>query len=137
MPELFKGNIHTDLRGSLYYNNSFDAGDVKRVYIIENIDTVTERGWQGHKIEQRWFSAIKGAFIIKLIKIDNWDCPSVGLECQEKLIQSKQFDILHVPSGYVSSIKSIEKDSRLLVMADYFLGEIEDEYRFDLGFFDH
>lgn len=136
MPKLFKGNIHKDIRGRLYFNNSFDASDIKRVYIIENINTDTIRGWQGHKIEQRWFSAIKGTFIIKLIKIDNWDCPSFGLECQEKIIESKQFDILHVPRGYVSSIKSIEKDSKLLVMADYFLGEIEDEYRFDIGFFD-
>ena len=134
-PTLFKGNIHTDIRGSLYYNNSFNTSIIKRIYFIENMDTNIIRGWQGHKIEQRWFSAVKGSFRIKLIKIDDWLFPSVELECEEILIESKELDVLHVPKGYVSSIQSIEEDSRLLVIADYLLEEIEDEYRFDLNYF--
>jgi hypothetical protein len=31
----------------------------------------------------------------------------------------------------------MEKDSRLLVMADYKLGEIVDEYRFELNYFNN
>ena len=30
------------------------------------------RRWQGHKVEQRWFSAMNGIFEIELIKVDDW-----------------------------------------------------------------
>ena len=135
MPKLFKGNIHTDKRGSLFYNNSFDASFIKRIYFIRNKDTDTIRGWQGHKVEQRCFVATRGSFCIKLIKIDNWEKPSVALPVIEFTIDSKTLDVLKVPGGYVSSIQSIKEDSKLLVMADYMLGEIEDNYRFDFNYF--
>ncbi|PIX07465.1 MAG: sugar epimerase, partial [Flavobacteriales bacterium CG_4_8_14_3_um_filter_35_10] len=41
----------------------------------------------------------------------------------------------HVPQGYVSSIQAMEESSKLLVMADHLLGEIKDEYRFDVDYF--
>ena len=132
---LLKGNIHTDTRGKLLFNNNFDVSAVKRIYFIENRDTKFIRGWQGHKIEQRWFSAVKGSFLIKLIKIDDWEVPSVGLISNEIRIESKILDVLHVPNGYVSSIQAIEEGSKLLVMADYLVDEIEDEYRFELNYF--
>jgi hypothetical protein len=40
-----------------------------------------------------------------------------------------------VPRGYVSSIQALEMGSKLLVMADHLLGEIKDEYRFDIDYF--
>jgi hypothetical protein len=44
-------------------------------------------------------------------------------------------NVLYVPSAYVSSIQALEASSKLLVMADYLLGEIVDEDRFDLDYF--
>lgn len=137
VPTLLKGNIHLDKRGSLIYNNSFNASVIKRIYFIENINSKVIRGWQGHKIEQRWFNAIRGSFRIKLIKIDDWESPSVNLIADEFLLESKTLDVLHVPKGYISSIQGIEEDAKLLVMADYMAGEIADEYRFDLNYFDN
>jgi len=67
IPKIITGNSHTDTRGTLYYNNDFDASEIKRVYVIENATTDIIRAWQGHKIEQRWFSAIKGSFKIGLM----------------------------------------------------------------------
>ena len=136
-PILLKGNIHNDKRGSLYYNNSFDASIIKRIYFIENKDTNILRGWQGHKIEQRWFSAVQGSFLIKLIKIDNWVHPTKQLICKEFSIEAKVLDVLHVPKGYISSIKALEIGSRLLVMTDFLIGELNDEFRYDLSYFDN
>ena len=132
---LIKGSSFTDLRGTLYYNNTFDSSAVKRIYIIENSSTKIFRGWQGHKIEQRWFSAVQGSFRIKLIKIDDWNTPSKSLVYQEIKLEAKTLDILHIPQGYVTSIQSIKNNSKLLVMADYAIGEIEDEQRYDLNYF--
>lgn len=134
-PKLINGNCHSDQRGTLLYNNDFDASLIKRIYIIENESPQFIRGWQGHQIEQRWFSAVSGKFKIQLIKIDDWERPSINSEVQTYLIDSEKLNVLHVPIGYVSSIQSLELKSKLLVMADYLLGEIKDEYRYDIDYF--
>ena len=80
LPKIITGNTHSDQRGILLYNNSFDAFEIKRVYVIENKDITIIRAWQGHKIEKRWFSAVAGSFKIQLIAIDNWEKPSISLK---------------------------------------------------------
>ena len=134
-PKIIKGNSLSDIRGTINFNNSFDASEIKLIYIIKNTSIDFLRGWQGHQIEQRWFSALHGSFCIKLIKIDNWELPSKNLECLELSICNKTLDVLYVPNGYVSCIKAMEKDSKLLVMANYLIGEIEDEYSYDFNYF--
>ena len=134
-PTIVPGSCHTDTRGTLWYNNTFNAMGVKRVYVIENRDTDFVRAWQGHAIEQRWFSALNGSFRIQLIAVDNWENPPVSLARLTYILDSAKLDILHIPAGYVSSIQSLTQGAKLLVMADFMLGEIKDEYRFDAGYF--
>ena len=105
------------------------------MYIIQNSGVNVIRGWQGHKVEQRWFSALQGSFRIKLIKIDDWNTPSKSLVYKEIKLEAKKLDVLHIPQGYVSCIQAIENNSKLLVMADYSIDEIKDEYRYDLNYF--
>ena len=135
IPKIIKGNSHTDLRGDLFYNNNFDLSAIRRIYIIENKSIDFIRAWQGHKVEQRWFTASNGAYKIRLIKVDNWELPSEHLEAIEFNLNAEKLDVLHVPQGYISSIQSLVKGSKLLVMSDYLLGEISDEYRFDADYF--
>jgi len=132
---IVEGKVHTDFRGSLFYNNDFDAKEVKRIYFIENKDTDVVRAWQGHKIEQRWFSAVQGSFEIKLIEIDEWENPSKNSVIHTFILDASQLDILHIPKGCISSIQALEPNSKLMLMADYLLGEVKDEYRFDPDYF--
>ena len=136
IPKIIRGGSHTDSRGTLLYNNDFDALGIKRIYVIENKETTFVRGWQGHRIEQRWFSVLQGSFRIELIAIDDWDNPSKDLERFSFIVDAAKLDVLHVSAGYVSSIQSLEAGSKLLVMADYLLGEVQDEYRFDITYFE-
>lgn len=135
-PILIKGAVHNDERGSLFYNNDFDASKIKRIYYIENASISINRCWQGHKIEQRWFSAVTGSFKILLIAVDNWKQPSKNLKAQEFTVDSATLDVLHIPKRYISSILALEKFSKLLVMADYLLGEIDDEYKYPQNYFE-
>lgn len=135
IPKIIKGGSHTDSRGILFYNNNFDALGIKRIYVIENNETTFVRGWQGHRIEQRWLSVLQGSFKIELIAIDDWDNPSKDLERFSFIVDAATLDVLHVPSGYLSSIQSLEEGAKLVVMADYLLGEIQDEYRFAIDYF--
>lgn len=135
VPNIINGGSHSDERGRLRFNNSFDATAIKRIYLIENKETTFVRGWQGHRIEQRWFSVLQGSFKIELIVIDNWENPSKGLKVLSFIVNAETLDVLHVPQGYVSSIQALKEGAKLLVMADYLLGEIQDEYRFDIDYF--
>ncbi|MFL9835651.1 WxcM-like domain-containing protein [Chryseobacterium terrae] len=130
------GSRHQDERGIITYNNDFDASQIKRIYTIENHSIEFVRGWQGHKIEQRWFAAMKGSFDISVIKIDDFEQPSKDLTIQKYLLTDDVLTYLHVPSGCITAIQAKEDGSKLLVLADYGLGEINDEYRFDLDYFD-
>ncbi len=135
IPKIITGGSHSDSRGTLFFNNDFDASAIKRIYVIENSSKDFVRGWQGHRIEQRWFSVLQGSFRIKLIAIDNWENPSKDLKAFTYIVNAEKLDVLYVPQGYVSSIQAQEVGAKLLVMADYLLGAIQDEYRFDIDYF--
>jgi dTDP-4-dehydrorhamnose 3,5-epimerase-like enzyme len=105
------------------------------MYVIENHSIDFVRAWQGHKVEQRWFSVIQGCFKIQLIDIDNWNMPSKALPRLEYVIKSSTLDVLHIPAGYVSSIQAVEEKSKLVVMSDYHLGELNDEFRYPTDYF--
>lgn len=134
-PVIIQGNCHQDDRGTLCFNNGFSMLPIKRMYTIENVDTNFIRGWQGHQTEQRWFSALAGSFTVKLIEIDDWKNPSKDLPKLEFTLNAESLAVLHIPKGFISSIKANEEASKLLVFADYALGEVSDEYRFPQDYF--
>tara|TARA_B110000003_G_scaffold125200_1_gene127421 strand:+ start:13302 stop:13733 length:432 start_codon:yes stop_codon:yes gene_type:complete len=135
IPSLITGGAHSDNRGQLKYNNTFNLSQVKRMYSIIINNKFNIRRWQGHKIEQRWFTAISGSFNIKLILVDNWIEPNSNLNIINFQLSSDSLDILHIPAGYVTSIEANLDNSILLVMSDYSFNEINDEYRFPENYF--
>lgn len=134
-PSLIKGKQHGDDRGVITYNNDFDASVIKRMYTIENHSSDFIRGWQGHKIEQRWFACMKGIFEISVIGIDDFTNPSKDLLIHKFLLTDDILTYLHIPRGCVTAIQAKENQSKLLVLADYGLGETNDEYRYTLNYF--
>jgi dTDP-4-dehydrorhamnose 3,5-epimerase-like enzyme len=134
-PTFFSGAEHCDSRGRVAFNNSLILTGVKRAYCIENASAQVVRAWQGHKIERRWFLAVRGSFTIKAIKIDNWEKPSKDLVPFEFILDAQSLESLALPAGYISSIQQLKNHSKLMVFADYELGEIQDEYRFDANYF--
>lgn len=129
------GSRHQDERGIITYNNDFDASQIKRIYTIENHSTDFIRGWQGHKIEQRWFACMKGVFEISVIFVDDFENPSRDLTIRKYLLTDDVLTYLHIPSGCITAIQAKADGSKLLVLADYGLGEINDEYRYSLDYF--
>lgn len=132
---ILHGKAHQDNRGIITFNNEFDASEIKRIYTIENHSPDFIRGWQGHKIEQRWFACMKGSFEVSVIEVDDFTNPSKDLTIQKYLLTDEVLTYLHVPSGCITAIQAKQDGSKLLVLADYGLGEINDEYRFDLNYF--
>lgn len=131
MIEKIIGNSFVDERGTLLYSNELDLSEIKRMYVIENKDLLIQRAWQGHRIEKRWFVAVKGKFLIKLVKIDNFDSPSDDLEVQSIFINSEVLETVAVAAGYASSIQALEVGSKLVVFSNYKIGEVDDNYRYN------
>ena len=134
LPHIIFGGNHKDHRGELKFNNSFNMAQVKRFYSI-SLKKKHLRKWQGHKIEQRWFTAISGKFNIELISVDNWIEPSINLPKIGFELSSKSLNVLHIPSGYLTSIEALDDNSILLAMSDYGLNEINDDYKFPNNYF--
>lgn len=134
-PIILKGAKNQDNRGLLLYNNDFDFSEIKRIYTIENSSIEFIRAWQGHRIEQRWFSALNGSFQIKVIEPNDWQKPTAIKLNFEFILKKDTLDFLHIPAGYLSSIKALEEKSQLLVLADYKINEVQDDYKFELEVF--
>jgi len=115
VPQIISGGIHEDSRGRLVHMNSYDMKEVKRFYIItpSNVDEI--RAWQGHKIEDKWFFAIKGSFLIASVCPDQWEYPSMDLTVNQFTLNADNPKVLHFPAGLANGFKALEPESRLLV----------------------
>lgn len=125
------GDSYSDHRGTIFFNNQIDITKAKRIYIITNATIEIERGWQAHKIESRWFLASNGSFEIKLIKVDDFINPSDNLISKKYVIEAANFDCLFVEPGYATLIRALEESSKLLVLSDFALNEVDDRYTFN------
>jgi dTDP-4-dehydrorhamnose 3,5-epimerase-like enzyme len=132
---LFKGGRFEDQRGVVTFNNEWDISAVKRIYTVENRDTAFVRGWQGHKIERRWFCCMKGRFEIAVVKVDNFEAPNPSLPIDKYILTDQEMSYLSVPPGCMTAIKALDLNSKLLVMSDFRLGEVQDEYRLPCDYF--
>ncbi|WP_449437260.1 WxcM-like domain-containing protein [Pedobacter steynii] len=137
IPAIINGGYSTDHRGTISYVNDFDMSSVKRFYIITHPDVETVRGWRAHKIEQRWFHVTEGEFLIKLVKIDNWESPDKNLFIQEFMLTSNNIQTLCVPAGYGSLIRATKEKSKIIVFADYGIENANlDDYVYPSDYFD-
>jgi len=128
---IINGGFSEDFRGRLDYINDFDLSKIKRMYFTMNAEVGFFRGWQGHKIESRWFFCIKGRFEVKLVEIDDWDNPSAILEPKVYILEEKNPQVLYIPNGYINGFSSLEKSSKLMILSNFNLGENpDDEVRF-------
>ncbi|AEE20743.1 putative sugar epimerase [Dokdonia sp. 4H-3-7-5] len=134
-PYIIKGKSFKDIRGELVYNNDFDASQIRRMYSITNSVDRPVRGWQGHQIEKRWFSSSVGQVKIDVIKVDNWKVPNPKASIDSFLIFAQSGDVLFVPDGYITRISSLTENATILVFSDYLMGEIQDDYKYDLDYF--
>lgn len=133
--KILSGGNFSDERGTLTFNNDFDMSEVKRLYTLQNTRVDFVRGWQGHTIEQRWFSCTLGSFKIQCIHLDSSEDPNKNLLIEEFILSSESLDILHIPAGYVTAIQALNKGAKLLSMSDYKLGEVDDIVRYPLDYF--
>jgi dTDP-4-dehydrorhamnose 3,5-epimerase-like enzyme len=130
-PFLINGNCYLDKRGQVSFVNDFNFSDIRRFYVIKNKSTKIIRAWQGHRIEKKYFYVVKGSFLICAVQIDNWENPSNSLSVKQFILPSVSNQMLVIPPGYATGLKSLSNDSYLLVYSNLSLNESKkDDYRF-------
>lgn len=126
------GEIFTDARGQIASMNAFRFDGVRRFYVITHPDTAVVRGWHGHRQERKWFYCLKGGFTLALVRVDNWEAPSPGLEPRIFRLSDRESQTIEVPGGYANCLKATEPDSRMLVFSGNLITEAPaDSHRYD------
>ena len=123
----FNGTSHKDQRGVLFYNNIVDLKEVKRLYIIENKNMSINRGWKGHRIEKRWFLCVRGKMKIQVVKLRSTANEILNNTINTYILDDKSLNYVIVEPGYATKITQLENDSRVLVLADSYVGEFNDD----------
>ena len=118
-PNFIKGSSYTDTRGTISFTTDFKLPDINRFYTIEHSSVDIVRAWQGHEIETKFFSIIRGKFIIAWVKIDDFDNPSDKLNAEFKVLGSSSLGVLHIPPGYANGLRALEKNSIIAVFSDF------------------
>ncbi len=130
--KVFEGGIHSDQRGELRYNNNLDLSEIKRYYIIGSKRKNSLRAWQGHKIENKYFTLLKGSCKIHLIKIDDWNNPSKDIQITSIDLEESKNKTLFVPGGYATGILNTSEQMELMVFSNQSLtASLDDDFRFD------
>lgn len=131
--KLIEGASFSDTRGTLHFCNEFNMSETIRFYVIAPSDTDIVRAWQGHRQEKKWFYCNSGAFIINLIKVDDFENPSRSIVPERFILKAKTPAVLEVTGGYATGLKAMENESKLMVFSNFNLEESKnDDFRYDL-----
>ncbi|WP_299626065.1 dTDP-4-dehydrorhamnose 3,5-epimerase family protein [uncultured Tenacibaculum sp.] len=131
-PYIIEGGKHIDERGCINFVNDFDMSVINRLYYTEHFSTDVIRAWQAHIVEKRWFLCIEGEFIVKLVKIDDFENPSEKLEVYEFLLKADDPQVLFIPEGFANGFQAKKENSKLMIFSDYAFGiNPDDQVRFD------
>lgn len=132
-PCLISGAQHVDARGSVSFVNGFDFKGVDRFYWIRADKENVQRGWVGHRREQKWFTVVQGSVLVAVVRPDDWERPGPQLPVSRYLMSATQPQVLHVPPGLATASVHLDQDSVLMVFSS---GKIEDcktdDFRFPL-----
>ena len=130
---LVNGDSFRDHRGVLSFVNGFDLREhaIRRFYTVENASVGTPRAWQGHRLETKYFHAVKGSFRIAWVEVDDWEHPSPDLPVHSALISEQENGIICVKPGHANGILALEPGAVLLVFSDTTCEEAQgDNYKF-------
>ena len=136
-PQLFKGGLAVDDRGTVSFVNDFNFAGVKRFYIVENHKQGFVRAWHAHKKESKYVMVVKGSAVIGAVEIDNWDNPSKDLKMHRYVLSEKNPSVLFIPAGFANGFMSLNEDAKIIFFSTSELKDsLNDDVRFDAHYWE-
>ena len=136
-PRLIKGGLAVDDRGQVSFVNDFDFEGVKRFYAVENHRCGLIRAWHAHKKESKYVMVVKGAALIGVVEIDDWDNPSKDATVHRHVLSERSPSVVFVPAGYANGFMSLTEDTKILFFSTSSLEDsVGDDFRYDAHYWD-
>jgi dTDP-4-dehydrorhamnose 3,5-epimerase len=136
-PQLIKGGLAVDDRGTVGFVNDFNFADVKRFYTVENHKQGFVRAWHAHKKESKYVMVVKGSAVIGAVKIDNWENPSKNLKIHRFVLSEKHPSVLFIPAGHANGFMSLTEDAKLIFFSTSELKDsLNDDIRYDAHYWE-
>jgi dTDP-4-dehydrorhamnose 3,5-epimerase len=136
-PQLFKGGIAVDDRGTVSFVNDFNFADVKRFYIVENHKQGFVRAWHAHRNESKYVMVVKGSAVIGAVQIDNFEKPSKDQKIFRYVLSEKSPSVLFIPAGFANGFMSLSEDAKIIFFSTSELKDsLNDDVRFDAHYWE-
>jgi len=136
-PQLLKGGLAVDDRGTVSFVNDFNFNGVKRFYTVENHKQGFVRAWHAHKKEAKYVMVVKGAAVIGAVQIDNWEKPSKDLKVHRFVLSEKNPSVLFIPAGFANGFMSLSEDAKIIFFSTSELKDsLNDDVRYDAHYWE-
>ncbi len=131
-PHLIEGGLSVDERGTVTFVNDFQFEGVKRFYTVANHERGFVRGWHGHRYEAKYVTVLRGAALIGVVELENWETPAREAVVQRFVLSATQPSILYIPPGYANSSRTLTDEALLMYFSTATLAESQaDHLRYD------
>ena len=131
-PDLIKGSMFVDDRGSISFVNDFDLAEMRRFYVVANHEAGFIRAWHCHVDESKYVMALSGTAILALVYVEDPENPPIDPEIHRYVLTASDPTVLWVPPGYAHGAKTLSADTQLIFFSDASLAESQkDDFRFD------
>jgi len=122
MPEMMKGGIAVDDRGSVRFVNDFNFSGVKRFYQVENHRRGFIRAWHCHRKEGKYVYVPKGSALVGAAPLKD----DSTLDCangRKFVMSSSSPSALFIPPNYGNGFMSLEEGTILMFFSTSTLEE--------------
>jgi dTDP-4-dehydrorhamnose 3,5-epimerase-like enzyme len=129
-PEILRGGVAVDDRGTLSYLNVAPLANYVRMYLVENFDTKTIRAFHGHKIEEKAALVVAGSAVIAVAKMVG-DGESFLDTPNRYVLSARNPQLLRIPAGYANGFRALEPDTKILFFSSTTIEQAKtDDYRY-------
>ena len=137
VPQLIRGGIAVDDRGSLRFVNDFQFTGVKRFYCVTNHQAGFIRAWHGHRHEAKYVTVLQGAAVVGAVKVDDWTTPDPAAHVHRHVLSAAQPAVLAIPAGHANGFMTLTDDTIVVFFSTATLAEsAADDIRFPARFWD-
>lgn len=114
---LIPGGLHRDKRGEVRHVNGFSFERVDRFYTVQPAQPGEVRGWVGHRRDWKWFFAVKGNFVIGVVRPNDWANPSPTEPVLRWSLSADAAAVLEVPPGHFTAARADSEGAILIVFS--------------------
>jgi dTDP-4-dehydrorhamnose 3,5-epimerase len=130
-PELLRGGVAIDDRGSVAFVNDLNISNFRRVYTVSNHAPGLVRAWHGHRFERKAVMVVSGAALVCAVPVDDWTSPSHDLPIYRHVLDERTPSAVLIPAGYANGFMNLAPHTRVCFFSSSTLEEsAADDIRF-------